>query len=280
MPAVRFAWRGNGPTFHVPDLGDISGDISGGYYREPDIKTIGDIHAHAANLAYLVGRYYDERDRFLRMQSRACASDTLCDCLRDARRYAELFDVDHTAVNAIDINADIAAIDARFARLESRRADPTYDAKRAHAREQRAAAKAAREAESRRLRELTLTDKIAAWRRGECVQFSYSDRPPTMLRVNPSDPSTVETSHGATVPLAHARRLYAAALSARKCCSPWYPPADHAFRVGLYTLNAIDADGTIRIGCHVIPWEESQQFAVSQGWQTDDAPMVAQEVQS
>lgn len=101
-------------------------------------------------------------------------------------------------------------------------------------------------------------EDVRRWLAGERVWVSDYSR--TLLRVNPSDPTEVETSRGARVPIHHAARLFGAWLGGTLRVGA---------QVGLYRVDEIAPD-RLTIGCHVITREEAERFAALQGW-TDAA---------
>lgn len=96
-------------------------------------------------------------------------------------------------------------------------------------------------------------EKIEAWRRGERV--SLPGDVPIMARIVGEN---VETSRGASVPLAHAARLVR--LAERVAASggqSW--PNGTGPQVGHYRVNAIGADMSAVIGCHEFSADESRR---------------------
>lgn len=79
------------------------------------------------------------------------------------------------------------------------------------------------------------------------------------------DGDTVQTSHGASVPLEHARRamrVWRLAVDANAL--PWrrgdYAQQDADTVVGHFRLDSIDAAGTVRAGCHTFYRPELERF--------------------
>jgi hypothetical protein len=71
----------------------------------------------------------------------------------------------------------------------------------------------------------------------------------------------VETSHGARVPLDHARVFYKAITRFKanpKAC-------DERFKVGNFRLDRLSNNGA-HIGCHFIEWSEMERFAKTMNW--------------
>lgn len=106
-------------------------------------------------------------------------------------------------------------------------------------------------------------DAIARWRAGKTV-YQLPDVP-VMLRLS-SEGGDVETSLQASVPVGHARRLFA---SIRRCheTGKGFQANGKSVAVGVYKVDSIGEDGTLHAGCHVIRWEEIERFAKSQGWE-------------
>ncbi len=99
---------------------------------------------------------------------------------------------------------------------------------------------------------------VAAWRDGGPRSFAAWDMPP-MLRLS-SDGKTIETSHGAMVPVSAAPRLWRLIERVRGGDTA----AGSAFRglhVGPFTLSEIRPDGSAVIGCHDIPHAEMAALA-------------------
>ncbi len=105
---------------------------------------------------------------------------------------------------------------------------------------------------------LRLPERIAKWRSGEYVSFQYEDRCDleTMLRIKGEE---VETSLGARFPLYHALlalRVYRLVRSKGET----FQRNGRTIRLGHYQIDAIDQDGNITAGCHVITAGEVEHF--------------------
>lgn len=87
----------------------------------------------------------------------------------------------------------------------------------------------------------------AAWLAGDDVRRGL--RGAIMCRVKGD---TVETSHGARVPLTGALMLVALAS---QCRANGLPMDLKGRAIGPYKGNKIEADGTLIVGCHTITWE-------------------------
>lgn len=144
-------------------------------------------------------------------------------------------------------NADIVI--GRMRMIEAFGTLPDYWRNRAEPIIQQARAIAEQHRESIRLAE---QEKVTRWRAGERIYVSRELSP--MIRVVGD---TVETSHGATVPLAHAARLVRIAERIAASGGKSYAPGEGP-TVGHFRVNRIDADLSAVIGCHRITAEESQ----------------------
>lgn len=78
------------------------------------------------------------------------------------------------------------------------------------------------------------------------------------------DGTKLETSQGASVPLAHAKRVFAKVAECRANNKTWTRNG-HTIRVGDFQVDYIDADGSFRAGCHTFAWPEIARVAQSIG---------------
>lgn len=128
-----------------------------------------------------------------------------------------------------------------------------------------------RREEAQRQRAAELVEDVAAWRRGETVYKSLRDAP-VALRLHPAAPANVaghidqlrviQTSHGAEIPVEDAKRLWPIVLRVRAAGVEWTPAGPGSERrLGVYTLNVIRADGSIKVGCHEIAFSELERMA-------------------
>lgn len=122
------------------------------------------------------------------------------------------------------------------------------------------AADAVKQERRQEINALANAEKIAAWRAGENV---YLYNVPVMLRMKGKE--TVETSLRAEIPLAHAERVYRLILGIMAKGEDWRSNG-HTIPVGVYKIDSISKDGTLRAGCHTISFEEINRFAAGRGW--------------
>lgn len=100
---------------------------------------------------------------------------------------------------------------------------------------------------------------VEDWKAGIPNPTSLPYSAPTMLRISGDE---VETSRGARIPLSHAKRalILVRAVVAR---GETWETNGHTCHVGHYKIERIEADGTIRAGCHVIARDEWERIAPS-----------------
>jgi len=208
---------------------------------------------HEVNLASLVKRYDEAKAKFLRAINNEDADfcSWLDDCLAEARRYAESFGLE---APKRDVGRDMGEIRADHERRRARRETPAYLAKKAR----EMALREAREAESRRIALLSYNERMAEWLAGANVRPVYNTiGAPVRLRVKGD---TLETSLGAVVPLADAIKVFYAVARCRRTGTEWNRNG-HAFHVGQFQIDRIEANGNFHAGCHHIEWSECERVA-------------------
>lgn len=127
-------------------------------------------------------------------------------------------------------------------------------------------AAAAMQAEQQKARAAGLAQTLADWRAGEVLQATRLYELPPALRLTGQAPNfTVETSHGASIPVADAERLWPIVLRVR-AGSKDYTPGEP---LGDYRLTQIRTDGSIRVGCHDIAFSELESIAFQLGYITE-----------
>jgi len=83
-----------------------------------------------------------------------------------------------------------------------------------------------------------------------------------------ADGTKVETSHGAEIPVADAKRLWPVIERVR---GVGMPPGFAGWRLGDYRLTDIRPDGSIVVGCHDIPYDEIRNIAEKLGLIEEEA---------
>lgn len=119
------------------------------------------------------------------------------------------------------------------------------------------------EAAEKRLREeqhaarlADLQSSLAEWRAGVILSRSGLSALPVALRIN-TDATEVQTSHGASIPLADALKLWPIIERVRASEHDYEPGAP----VGPYSLTKIRRDGSLVVGCHDIAYAEVSAIA-------------------
>lgn len=249
VSGASHAFHGNGDTYRVPSLGVNAGRHYGDTSPEPD---------HARNLAYLMEQYETQKGRLKRMRSEPYSSiyDALGQDTANAEGYADAFGLECDLDRAGDAIAIENARAERAARLDT----PAYRAKR----ERETARRVEREQERQRVARLESAERITQWRAGNTfVRLEYHEmrtaQGSAMLRLRGE---TVETSQGATVPLAHALIAMKRAAHCHDTGTAWEPNG-HTLHVGAFQVNRISANGDVTAGCHLIQWAEIEAFAAT-----------------
>jgi hypothetical protein len=181
-------------------------------------------------------------DQFMRLSSATC----------DETLFYAILHADHQ----IDVNI----------LLEKER---EHDARQARKRETRRlqwereyAERIAERTERERISSLTLPEKCEQWR-AHTTSAPICEAP-VMLRLS-RDGASIETSHGASVPLDQAIALYRAVMLG----------ADISGRaIGHFTAQGVN-DGIMTVGCHKIPTEEMLRLALALGISTNTEIVAA-----
>jgi hypothetical protein len=160
---------------------------------------------------------------------------------------------------------------AEFFRLKTRFTLPDGEAiaERIKAQKQTAKRKATRDLlKLERQRAIFLTETLPEWRAGVGMATLYrpvgwrpsgwSRTPWVALRIKGDN---VETTMGASVPTDHAEKIIGMVQAIQSGRRAPYARNGHSIHLGAYVINRIDADGTVRAGCHVIPFSEVQYIA-------------------
>lgn len=248
--------------FHVPDL------LLGRFVMDERTD-------HSANLKYFADQYAESVAALMRAPAdsyRLANWEQATSEFKD-RPHATLYDENEARQNyarAFGIKADAlpwsADADKIIARRDRLLSDPKRAAKREAGRKAREAKEERRiEAQQAFYAELAKenAEKLEAWKAGANVPIYYTqDGLFAILRVRGDN---VETSQGAVVPVAHARRairLIRGVASGEFAMN--YP--DHWERdrttesddsaVGDFIINRIEANGNIQAGCHRIQFAE------------------------
>lgn len=104
---------------------------------------------------------------------------------------------------------------------------------------------------------------LQRWRRRALAYRAGFSMLPCALRLS-EDRSEVQTSRGATIPVSFCPRLWRSVQAARAQGVEYRPEVPP--HVGVYRLTVINADGSIVVGCHNIPYSELEGIAVELGY--------------
>lgn len=129
-------------------------------------------------------------------------------------------------------------------------------------------------AESARIANLKHADDIAAWRAGRGPSYFRFDSDHGGAAIRATDVErdasgaivggTLQTSHGASVPLPHAVKAFRFVKLCRERGTGWASNG-RIIRVGHYQIDEITADGDFKAGCHRFAWPEIAALASALG---------------
>ena len=210
-------------TFRVPFIGGSS------------IWNRGGTLDHVKNAQYLADVVTREVVRLSRARVYT-SRDSLANMLETLRDYVATFRVKGVKIPDVDIDGNLAEVAQRFRAERAKESKRIADAKRREVR-----------------------DTLKGWIAGTVVYGgSLRSLPEAYLRIA-RDGETVQTSHGAEVPLHHVIRAMPLVLQYVKTGRAFTPDRD--IRLGYYSLQGIDSKGTVTIGCHRFEKSEVLRFA-------------------
>lgn len=217
-----------------------------------------DSEAHAANIAHLEKVAADllkQAQRALQSRNVAYQAERAAETVNSIAAYLAFFGIRRKA--PVHPAAEWAAALQRAQRIEN--PDPASADKRERDRAKRAAAKAERERRAAEARAVADAARRTDWRLFGAFGAGMPGyrTGPVMLRVNGDE---IETSQGARIPVAEAPLVWR--LVERAIERGGFEPSGlAAHKIGDYALSGIDADGTLRVGCHAIPQAELRSMA-------------------
>ena len=227
--AVRSAIPSGIPVFHVPNV--CHGRYSGSELTADD---------HGGNLA----DYAERIEKYVITSARARSSyakewnnDHAVRLRDEAFAYCAFFGLpvpNISEVRELDSEA-LTAIRKREAKRTAEKAEQTK-----------------RERAEAVIRQQEL---ITKWRAGQYSGCLYDV--PAMLRI---DGNEVVTSRGARFPVSHAKRALAFVRKVHESGQA-YVRNGRTIHLGPYALDRIEANGTVKAGCHVVSWEEIERIA-------------------
>ncbi len=209
--------------------------------------------AHVCN-SNRAGQFDEYRERFIETAKRYTKARTnkpyilgeLRGLVGEANQFAQFFGLR----SRLSMPKDTTAMMEECREIERRERE----------RKQRADAKKRREYEARRVEAIA---KLDNWANGGAIDhyaFGGYDLP-TRLRINGD---TLETSHGAEVPLDHAIKAFRV-IKRLHDKGQAYERNGHTIHLGQFALDAIDTAGNVRAGCHNVAWPEIARVATLAG---------------
>lgn len=162
-----------------------------------------------------------------------------------------------------------APLRARLVALEAATAPAAVaalDAREGRARVAAEAREAARLEKERETRESWLEGKPGVrWHGRDALGGAYL----RAVRVTRDESGMItggdlETSQGATVPLAHALRVFRFLKHCKETGRAWARNGK-TLRVGFYHVDSVDPDGSFKAGCHSIRWQQVESLAARLG---------------
>lgn len=106
-------------------------------------------------------------------------------------------------------------------------------------------------------REVTAEQWQSGLGRADVFAYGYYHMQTMVRRVG----DTLETSRGADCPFKHAIVAFLKAQECRATGTAWHRNGQQ-IRVGHFNVDAIDAAGNMRAGCHELKWEEMLRLAI------------------
>jgi len=230
---------------------------------------------HTANLSWYADQITNKVGQAERArQSASWRYRSALEQWQESLQYAKFFKLHKPMSPVKDWDTFKVDCDAREKRAEQLANDPTLDSKRYVARMKREKQRKAHQDAWIAEQTTKASDAIAKWRNGELLSMSCFDYPPqglytrhegysvrqsqipTMLRIKGND---VETSHGATFPVSHAKHGLALVRSVMARGEDWESNG-HTCKLGYYTIGRITKDGTVYAGCHIVTWPEIERI--------------------
>lgn len=112
-----------------------------------------------------------------------------------------------------------------------------------------------------RKREREAQERLQKWVDGEIDYCPSGYGQPIRLRIAGDE---LQTSRGARVPLEHAVKAFRVIKRLRDKGQA-YERNGHTIHLGHFALDAVDAQGNVRAGCHEVAWEEIARVATLAG---------------
>ncbi len=185
--------------------------------------------------------------------------DSIAGLVNDANAYAVWAGIENRLTVPGSLEQVVGNLEA--ARVEAERLANEARAKREAKEKREAAAYRKNHAKDLEVWRATGSDIISTdpWE-----HLHLSAWPGDLLRVD-HVAGEIETSRGAHVPLDQAEKAYRFVQAVRARGEAWETNG-HTVKVGHYRIERIEADGTVKAGCHQIPYAEIARVAKDAGW--------------
>lgn len=196
--------------------------------------------------------YVERLDKAIGVMSRARSSAewrhrTAIEIRTEALAFCEFWSLDASTL------PEVPALDSEALEV--------YKAREAERNRAKREADKAKEAE----RKVMIARACEAWRNGSPDYSMQAYNASPMLRLS-ADGSEVETSRGVKVPVDAAKIALEIVREVKASGVPWTCPPAERVSIGHFSLDKVEADGTLHAGCHVIACAEIERFAASVGW--------------
>ena len=228
ISAVSRSIPPNKPVFTVPHLMLGFSDREDTYQHEKNIRHYTEDVADNVSVCARARSFYAKEYRHERA----------VELRKEALAYASFFGLPEPSIDPVpEMDSEkMAAIKSREAKASAKKTAETK-----------------RKAEEDRVRWAQVAEQ---WRNGEYHHFlPYSL--PTMLRIEGDE---VVTSRGARFPISHAKRGLVLVRAVMARAEDWHRNG-HSCHLGHYSIDRIEANGTVHAGCHVVTWEEIERIA-------------------
>jgi hypothetical protein len=181
-------------------------------------------------------------------------NESIQECERKAARARSEWSRDYELRRAAELHAEATAFKA-FYDLSENVVPLTTDLETVKAAVKADTARKAKETRELKAKlQIENATRVRQWLDGESVHLPYDLD--TMLRIKNG---VVETSRGASFPVEHARRGLMLVESVKASGQTWVTNG-HTCHLGVYKIDRVDANGTVRAGCHVVKYEAIERI--------------------
>lgn len=114
-------------------------------------------------------------------------------------------------------------------------------------------------------------ERFEYWQAGESrycpSSFAYTATGGVYMRIATDSDGVqmLETSRGATVPLADAIKVFRVVRACKESGKSWKRDTSHHLPVGHFNVDQINSDGSFVAGCHKFDWQQIEAIAIKAG---------------